>query len=206
MTGVNPKHNSSWRPKIAARPGLTRAALACLVLVASGFPLGLPAQGSLPGYRHPSIQTKLGIWYKPDAPVRSRMWEPGDPGQPLFIRARVLDVQGKPVPGAVVELWHADKDGFVETGQFRAQVQTSEKGEFRLTTVLPGYIFGPRHIHFKITHSGHSELVTRVFFRRDPVIKLHDYKAIIMVLEDGLTNGDTPALFGSVEFVLPSRG
>lgn len=211
VTGAQSKHNSSgrWGRRPAGRFGASLAAALCAaVVLLAGAVLPPPsmAQTTLPGYRHPSIQTKIGIWYKPDAPVRSRMWQPGEPGQPLFIRARVLNILGEPVPGALVELWHADKDGFVETGQFRAQLQTDEKGEFRLTTVLPGYIFGPRHIHFKITHGANAELVTRVFFKRDPVIKLHDYKAITMVLEDGLTSGDTPALFGSVEFVLPPKG
>ena len=100
-------------------------------------------------------------------------------------------------------VWHADKDGFVETGQFRARLRTDSLGRFSVATVLPGYIFGPRHIHFKISHPEHDDLVTRVFFKRDPVIKMHNYQAIIVVLEDGRLNVDTQALLGTVEFVMP---
>ena len=46
--------------------------------------------------------------------------------------------------------------------------------------------------------------MTRIFFRRDPVIKLHDYEAVLVALEDGVVQ-DQPALFGSVEFVVPAN-
>ena len=114
----------------------------------------------------------------------------------------MLDVRGKAVAGALVELWHADHDGFVEHGRFRAQLHADEKGSFGLSTVLPGYIFGPRHVHFLITHPDYPRLVTRVFFKRDPVIALHEYKAVVLVLEDGVVDGQA-ALFGNIEFVLP---
>ena len=108
------------------------------------------------------------------------------------------------MPEAEVELWHADSDGFVETGQFRARLRAGKDGSFRLTTVLPGYIFGPRHIHFVVSHPEHPRLVTRIFFRRDPAIALHDYPAIVVVLEDGIAH-EQAALFGTVEFVMPVR-
>ena len=191
-----------WKTPRLPHRLLARVATATLLAALSPWLVAgaeAPASGLS---RQPTVQTRIGIWYRPGAPEQDRLWKPGDPGEPLFLRGRVIDVRGRPVSGALVELWHADTDGFVEPGQFRASLRTDENGSFKLATVLPGYIFGPRHIHFLITHDEHPKLVTRIFFRRDPVIELHDYPAVVVVLEDGTAHGQR-ALFGTVEFVMP---
>ena len=187
------------RPRRGAHPPAgARALLLALCLGIATTAGDAAAEGFS---RTPSVQTRIGMWYQPDAPLRERLWKAGDPGEPLFLKGRVIDVHGKPVAGALVEVWHADPDGFVDTGQFRSRLKARADGSFRLVTVLPGYIFGPRHIHFRISQRQHPPLVTRVFFKRDPVIALHDYPAVIVVLEDGTAHG-RGALFGSVEFVM----
>ena len=151
--------------------------------------------------REPTVQTDIGLWYQPGAPKTSKLWRHGDAGQPLFLQGRVLNTAGRPVNGALVELWHADMDGFVEHGRFRASLTTKGEGLFRLSTVLPGYIWGPRHIHFVVSHSGYKKLITRIFFRRDPVLERTQFQAVVIALEDGKFR-DMDALFGDVEFVL----
>src|SRR3954467_8844415 len=36
----------------------------------------------------------------------------GVDGEPMFVRSRITDLDGKAVPGAEIDVWHADDDGF----------------------------------------------------------------------------------------------
>src|SRR3954466_1758753 len=38
----------------------------------------------------------------------------GAPGEPCLMQGRVLSLDGRPVPGARIEVWMADKDGFYD--------------------------------------------------------------------------------------------
>src|SRR6187402_2271959 len=40
---------------------------------------------------------------------------PGIPGKPLFVDIRVTSLNGPPVANAVVDVWHADEEGFYDT-------------------------------------------------------------------------------------------
>src|SRR5437763_83184 len=59
--------------------------------------------------------TILGPYYLPDAPVLSAPYElpqrPGEPGERLVMTGRVSDVDGAPIVGAVLDVWHADANG-----------------------------------------------------------------------------------------------
>ena len=38
----------------------------------------------------------------------------GAPGEPCWVEGSVRDVDGKPIPGALLEVWQADDDGFYD--------------------------------------------------------------------------------------------
>jgi protocatechuate 3,4-dioxygenase, alpha subunit len=105
---------------------------------------------------------------------------PGTDGA-LWIRGRVTDGDGEPVPDAVIETWQADPDGRYNhpddprsagTG-FRgfARAATDEGGVFAIHTVKPGAVPGPGgatqapHLAMSVLARGLlNRVVTRVYF------------------------------------------
>lgn len=152
----------------------------------------------------PTPETGIGVWYAPGAPAVRDLWQPGDPGERLILRVRVLDTRRAPIANALVELWHADSTGMVHADRYRTRLATGDDGELEVSTVLPGYIWGPRHIHAVVTHPDYPELITRIFFKRDPVVAEWGQTELAIFLEDGLVQGER-TLFGQAELVLPAR-
>ncbi len=152
--------------------------------------------------RRPTPQTGPGPHDFTTAPSESKLWHEGDGGEPLFLRARVLNTCGEPIAGARVRVLHANEHGEHDPNRWRTHLETNVEGAFEVITVLPGYTGGlPRHIHFVITHPDHTELVTRLFFKNDPA---SDYETedLTMVLEE-IRRGDGTAWAAGYEFVLP---
>jgi protocatechuate 3,4-dioxygenase alpha subunit len=99
----------------------------------------------------------------------------------VWLRGRVTDGAGDPVPDAVVESWQADPSGHVAHPDdprgvaegFRgfARAPTSADGEFAILTVKPGAVPGPGgalqapHIDLSVFARGLlNRVVTRVYF------------------------------------------
>lgn len=134
----------------------------------------------------------------------SRLWREGDAGEPLFIRGRVLDTCGKPVAGARIQIVHANQNGYHEPDRWRAELTSDDRGTFTLVTVLPGYTGGlPRHMHFIISHPGHKQLVTRLFFKNDPSVD-HGFEDLSMVPEE-IERKEGRGWVAGYEFVLAPR-
>jgi hydroxyquinol 1,2-dioxygenase len=112
----------------------------------------------------------------------------GVPGTPLFVTGTVRGLDGKPVPGAVLDVWQADPDGAyeaqleVDEARLRAKYTAREDGTYCVRTVGPkGYAipmdgpvgdligrtaishFRPAHVHFLLTAPGHQPLITHLF-------------------------------------------
>lgn len=133
-----------------------------------------------------------------------KLWQEGDEGEPLYIRARVLDVCGKPVIGARIRIVHANWHGDHEPDRWRAALTSDEQGSFSLATVLPGYAGGlPRHIHFVIDHPDHPQLVTRLYFKNDPSVD-HGIDDLAMVLEE-IDREQGKGWAADYEFVLAAK-
>ena len=131
----------------------------------------------------------------------SKLWRKGDLGEPMILRARVLDACGKPVAGARIQILHANQDGAHEPDRWRADLTTDERGVFKLLTVYPGYTGGiPRHMHFNITHHSHAQLYTRLFFKNDPNIE-HGVDDLAIVLEE-IQRSSGKGWVAGFEFVL----
>src|SRR3712207_872437 len=61
----------------------------------------------------------------------------GPPGTPLYIHGTVRDLDGKPVPGAVLDVWQADTEGLYESqiadvdeARLRAKYTSREDGTY----------------------------------------------------------------------------
>jgi hydroxyquinol 1,2-dioxygenase len=113
----------------------------------------------------------------------------GLPGTPLVLHGTVTDLEGNPVPGAVLDLWQADNEGLYESqhadvdeARLRAKYTTREDGSYCVRTVAPlGYTipmdgpvgeliaqteishFRPAHVHFLINVPGFEPLITHLF-------------------------------------------
>jgi protocatechuate 3,4-dioxygenase beta subunit len=117
---------------------------------------------------------------------------PGRPaiGQLMHLAGRVLDEDGRPVRGAIVELWQANASGryfnpidqraapldpnFVGNGR----VRTDEEGRYAFFTIKPGAYpvpvketwWRPPHVHFSVLGPASlSRLVTQMYFAGDPL-------------------------------------
>lgn len=154
--------------------------------------------------RAPTQQTSYGPHDFNAGVPDPRLWREGDAGEPLFIRARVLDTCGRPIAGARIRVVHANHHGYHEPDRWRAELASDERGAFQLVTVFPGYTGGlPRHMHFLIDHPDYQPLVTRLFFKNDPSVG-HGIEDLAMVLEE-IEREQGKGWVAGYEFVLPSR-
>jgi hydroxyquinol 1,2-dioxygenase len=112
----------------------------------------------------------------------------GVPGTPLYVHGTVRDLDGKPVGGAVLDVWQADTEGAyeaqldVDEARLRAKYTAREDGTYCIRTIAPlGYSvpmdgpvgdlikrtdishFRPAHVHFLISEPGHEPLITHLF-------------------------------------------
>ena len=111
-------------------------------------------------------------------------------GERILVHGRVLDEDGRPVRGALVEVWQANAAGRYrhKVDQHRAPLDpnftgagrtlTDDNGYYWFKTIKPGpYPWGnhpnawrPAHIHFSLFGAGIlSRLVTQMYFPGDPL-------------------------------------
>ncbi len=99
-------------------------------------------------------------------------------GEPAWVSGQVVDVQGKPVSGAQVEIWQADADGHYDHPRdgskndpaFQAfgKVIASADGGYRFRTIKPvPYTGRTPHIHFKVRLGGREALTTQLYVQGD---------------------------------------
>jgi len=110
-------------------------------------------------------------------------------GVPLFTEVRVVSDTGKPLAGAVVDVWQSNRDGFydvqlpeVEGPVLRARFRADDDGLLRYWSILPSdypiptdgpvgemlaatnrHPYRAAHVHFLINTAGHQQLVTQLF-------------------------------------------
>ena len=107
----------------------------------------------------------------------------GTPGG-FWLRGRVLDGAGAPVPDALIESWQADWQGrFGHPGGFRGfgRCPTDEHGNWAIRTVKPGPVPGPDgrpqapHLALSVFARGLlNRVVTRVYFADEPAANAAD--------------------------------
>ena len=116
----------------------------------------------------------------------------------LFMEGRVLDLDGTPVPDAIVDVWHANAMGFYSyfrppqsAFNLRRRIRVDAEGRYRFRSILPsGYacppdgptqklldLLGrhghrPAHVHFMVSAPGFRTLTTQINIAGDPY--LHD--------------------------------
>jgi catechol 1,2-dioxygenase len=136
--------------------------------------------------------TVLGPFHVVESPVR----ELGDnidlvgTGTPCVVTGQVVSVNGAPLPGATLDVWQANDQGFYDVQQPDVQPRTNGRGLFTadssggfwFRTIVPSYYpiptdgpvgelllatgrhaFRPAHIHFIVKAPGHRDLTTHIF-------------------------------------------
>ena len=131
---------------------------------AAGLGLGLaPPLACTPGTR---AQTE-GPFYTPSTPHGADLREPDAEGEPLIFQGLVLTPDCRPVPGAVIDIWHSDERGRYDNRGFRYRGHqfTDAAGAFRFETIRPGRYTGRTpHIHVKVQGRTTRLLTTQVYF------------------------------------------
>ncbi len=115
----------------------------------------------------------------------------GEPlGERIIVSGRVLDGDGRPVAGTLVEVWQANAAGRYAHADDRhpapldpafsgtGRVMTGSDGSYRFTTIKPGAYpwrnhhnaWRPAHIHFSLFGRAFPQrLVTQMYFPGDPL-------------------------------------
>ena len=132
----------------------------------------------------------------PVIPSGGTVCTPDTAGPKLEVAVKVIDLNGKPIPETIVDVWQASPSGFYENQDpeqadmnLRGRFITDSVGEFTFWTVKPaGYpipIDGPvgvllkhqdrtpmrpAHIHFIAIAQGYRVLSTQIFDETDPHI------------------------------------
>ena len=116
----------------------------------------------------------------------------GGTGEPCWVEGTVTDTDGNPVPGALIEVWEADEDGFYDVqyddGRVaaRGHLHTDTDGGYRFWALTPTPYPIPHdgpvgrllqaagrspmraaHLHFLVRAEGRRTLVTHIFVRGD---------------------------------------
>jgi protocatechuate 3,4-dioxygenase beta subunit len=142
--------------------------------------------------------TVLGPFHVVESPVRELGEDiASTSGSPrCLVRGRVLDLDGKPVAGALVDVWQADDEGFYDVQKpeapgrdLRGLFTTDDEGRYRFATIVPKYYpipddgpvgellrrsrrhpYRPAHIHFIAGAAGYSPVTTHLFVAGSPYL------------------------------------
>jgi protocatechuate 3,4-dioxygenase, beta subunit len=132
-------------------------------------------------------------WAGPDAADLTQDGQAAPIGERIIVAGRVLDEDGRPVAGTVVELWQANAAGryLHESDQHNAPLDpnfrgkghavTDAAGNYRFLTIKPGAYpwrntanaWRPQHLHFSVFGpAAATRLVTQMYFPGDPLLPL----------------------------------
>ncbi len=115
----------------------------------------------------PTVRQTEGPFYKPRTPERADLREPGMGGRAVELSGLVLTRACRPVPRALVDLWHADDKGDYDDRGFRCRghVYADAEGRYRFRTIVPAVYPGrTRHYHVKVQAPGSPLLTTQLYF------------------------------------------
>jgi catechol 1,2-dioxygenase len=145
-----------------------------------------------------TIEGPLYIAGAPLTKGEARLDDGSEEGEVLLMEGQVRDTDGKPIAGAIVDVWHANTKGgysFFDPSQakynLRRRIETDAQGRYRFRSILPsGYACPPNgptqqlldalgrhgnrpaHIHFFVSAPGHRQLTTQINIAGDAY--LHD--------------------------------
>ncbi len=167
---------------------LRRSALKLSVLTAASVALPVlllhPAIAQTPAMRRATPSQTEGPFYPDqqlqdaDADLLKNGTVNYSGGQSAWVSGVVSDLSGKPVSGAVVEIWQCDTQGTYRHSrssgnspmafQGFGKVQVGHDGRYKFRTIKPvAYPGRPPHIHMKIKLANRELLTTQMYVSGD---------------------------------------
>jgi hydroxyquinol 1,2-dioxygenase len=142
--------------------------------------------------------TVLGPFYvpgTPEMPIGSNIAE-GVEGEPTYFSGRVLAADGRPIVGAVLDLWSTDGEGWYDVQKpgagmrARGRIKTDTEGRYAFWTIKPvsypiptdgpvgkmllkmgRHPYRPAHTHMIVSAPGFQPVTTHVFVEGDPYLE-----------------------------------
>jgi catechol 1,2-dioxygenase len=125
-----------------------------------------------------------GPFYRAGAPFRTKLYDDGEKGEVLVISGTVVARNGRPLAGALLEIWQASAEGRYDNDdpghppaknefRLRGRLKTNKEGRYEFETIRPApYQIGPdryrpAHIHVKVHQEGYKSLTTQFYFKGD---------------------------------------
>jgi hydroxyquinol 1,2-dioxygenase len=128
----------------------------------------------------------------PDVPLGSDLRAEGVAGAPAYYSGEVTDTAGRPLAGALLDIWSGDGEGVYDMQvegrgmKLRGRLRTDADGQYRFWSIRPAeypvptdgpvgsmlkrmgrHPMRPGHIHLKVSAEGHAPLTTHLFVRGD---------------------------------------
>jgi protocatechuate 3,4-dioxygenase beta subunit len=119
-------------------------------------------------------------------------------GEPMVITGRVTDTEGRPISGALLDVWQANDDGFYDVQQkgiqpdmnLRGIFTTDQDGRYWFRSAKPNFYpipddgtvgnmlkalgrhpYRPAHVHFIVGAKGFAPITTHYFVPGDPYLE-----------------------------------
>jgi catechol 1,2-dioxygenase len=129
----------------------------------------------------PTTADILGPYYRPGAPIRTDLAQPGATGDIIRFSGIIFGKDGKtPEKNALLEIWHCNENGLYDNTSddyiYRASWRTGADGKYDFRTIMPvpykvsETATRPAHIHMRISGTTDQDLVTQIYFKGDKYI------------------------------------
>ncbi|XUL86510.1 intradiol ring-cleavage dioxygenase [Streptomyces galilaeus] len=167
--------------------------------------------------------TVLGPFHMTESPVRElgANIDLVGGGEPCVVSGRIVSGDGTPLPGALLDVWQADGNGFYDVqqpdvqppGNGRGLFTTDAEGRFRFRTCVPSpypiptdgpvgdllratgrHPYRPAHIHFIASADGHAPVTTHIFVAGSDYLDSDAVFAVKQSLVADFTPTDDPSL------------
>src|SRR5689334_7151332 len=162
--------------------------------------LGVSMVVDLINHRKPDgapVSTVFGPFHRlgaPELPAGGNIAPRDKTGSPTLVSGRVLDLDGQPIQGALLDVWQTQSSGLYDSQDegldgelhMRGRFHTDGEGRYLIRTVLPvnypipsdgpvgamlratgRHPWRPAHIHFVVSADGYEPVTTHIFDRRD---------------------------------------
>ena len=132
----------------------------------------------------------------PEMPPGGNIAHRDTEGVPALISGRVLDLDGKPIAGALLDVWQTQTSGLYDSQDagldglhMRGKFRTDAEGRYLIRTVRPVHYpiptdgpvgamltatgrhpWRPAHVHFVVSADGYEPVTTHIFDRGDPYL------------------------------------
>ncbi|HUK02592.1 MAG TPA: intradiol ring-cleavage dioxygenase [Steroidobacteraceae bacterium] len=142
--------------------------------------------------------TVLGPYYwegAPECPPGANLAE-GVVGEPAFYSGRVVDVDNRPIAGALLDIWSGDGEGNYDMQlsgdtemRARGKIRTDAEGRYRFRSIRPSFYpvpvdgpvgamlramgrhpYRPGHIHMIVSAPGYESVTTHLFVADSPYL------------------------------------